>query len=108
MAQLMIQKLTSSGYKIEDINELLLIFKQNLHLISDELNNNNPLDLIHKLKGGLKILLLTEELSAIELLEKKIQQDGIVNDAHINSVNQLIEQYISILEKALIGIKELS
>ncbi len=102
MPQSIIQKLTSSGYKIEDIHELILIFKQNLHSIHDELNVKNntlPLDLIHKLKGGLKVLLLTEELPAIELLERKVQQDGI--DLHINAVNLLIKEYHNILEKAL-------
>ncbi len=97
-----IQKLTSSGYKLEDIHELILIFKQNLRSIHDELNVNNnthPLDLIHKLKGGLKVLLLTEELPAIELLELKVQQEGI--DLHIIAVNLLIKETHDILENAL-------
>ena len=109
MEQRIIQKLTTSGYKLEDINELVLIFKQNLHSISDELNikhNNNPLDLIHKLKGGLRILLLTEELPEIELLEKNVYHDGI--DAHINSANKLIKEYCHILDKLLTDIKALN
>ncbi len=102
MPQLIVEKLTSSGYKIENIYELILIFKQNLHSIHDELNvynNTHSLDLIHKLKGGLRVLLLTEELPAIELLELKVQQDGI--DVHINAVNLLIQEYHNILEKVL-------
>jgi len=109
MEQPIIQKLTSSGYKLEDINALVLIFKQNLHSISDELNikhNKNPLELIHKLKGGLRILLLTEELPAIELLEKNVSQDGI--DAHINSANKLIMEYCHTLENLLTNIKALN
>jgi len=105
MAQVLIRNLKASGYKIDDINQLLLIFKKNLSEVQDVLSHSENITIIrtlHKLKGGLKILQLSEKLTEFESLENKIHTDGVTTN--LKEISKFVEQCNEIIKLGLIAI----
>ena len=79
-------------YKTEDIRALIFLLDENLIQTKSIFKHGTKTEVaqaLHKLKGGMKILYLTELEKEVELLEKTIHLHGSVK--YLNSLQKLIE-----------------
>lgn len=104
-----IQKLLDSGYSLNDIKDLIGLFRSNLinyqHAFKEG-NLQGALSTLHKLKGGLGLLYCTEVLESISYIEDDIKINGSHN--YQDKLLALIKECDKLLTQGLSDIKHLS
>jgi len=96
-----LSQIQKSGYSNEDIKILAAIFSVNLDEFEDCLEQSNPKEivaLLHKLKGGLNLMMDAELAKNVELLE---------NNAEKNSKSNLIVEIYELIKLSRLHLKEL-